>query len=113
MPKKVSLSNHVKSYFAETSLHGLKYITEEGRHPIERILWIVLFAMGVALEISFMIPGNFSLISSYYTAVITEGIEKYINQPTSTSLETRHFPVWNIDFPGVTICPNSKVYKYI
>ena len=58
MPKKVSLSNHVKSYFAETSLHGLKYITEEGRHPLERILWIVLFALGVALEISFMVPGT-------------------------------------------------------
>ena len=105
----VSLSKYVKSYFAETSLHGLKYITEEDRHPVERILWIILFALGVALEISFMVPGE--LISSGDVCCNTNlaGIEKYINQPTSTSLETRDFPVWNIDFPGVTICPTSKV----
>lgn len=53
----VSLLKYVKSYFAETSLHGLKYITEDDRHPLERILWVVLFGMGVALEVSFMIPG--------------------------------------------------------
>ena len=41
--------------------------------------------------------------------MIFAGIDKYINQPTSTSLDTRDYPVWNIDFPGVTICPNSKV----
>ena len=37
------------------------------------------------------------------------GIEKYINDPTSTTLETTDYPIWNIDFPGVTICPNAKV----
>ena len=39
------------------------------------------------------------------------GIEKYINDPTSTTLETTDYPIWNIDFPGVTICPNAKVPK--
>ena len=40
------------------------------------------------------------------------GIEKYVNNPTSTSLDTRDYPVWNIDFPGVTICPNTKVSAF-
>jgi len=39
------------------------------------------------------------------------GIEKYIYTPTSTSLETRHYPIVNVDFPGVTICPNAKIMK--
>ena len=38
------------------------------------------------------------------------GVEKYINDPTSTTLETTDYPIWNIDFPGVTICPNAKVF---
>ena len=54
----VTLKEHGKSYFAETSLHGLKYITEDDRHPVERILWIFLFFAGVALMITFMIPGH-------------------------------------------------------
>ena len=37
------------------------------------------------------------------------GIDRYQNDPTSTSLETTDYPIWNIDFPGVTICPNTKV----
>ena len=54
----VAVSKFVKSYFAETSLHGLKYITEDDRHPVERILWVILFCLGVAMEISFMLPGT-------------------------------------------------------
>ena len=32
-----------------------------------------------------------------------------MNDPTTTGLETTDYPIWNIDFPGVTICPNTKV----
>ena len=53
----VTLKEHGKSYFAETSLHGLKYITEDDRHPVERVLWVFLFFVGLALMITFMIPG--------------------------------------------------------
>ena len=37
------------------------------------------------------------------------GLDKYMNDPTTTGLETTDYPIWNIDFPGVTICPNTKV----
>ena len=39
------------------------------------------------------------------------GLDKYMNDPTTTGLETTDYPIWNIDFPGVTICPNTKVKK--
>ena len=51
----------------------------------------------VVLMVSFMLPG----------------IRKYQNNPTSTSLGTKHYPVYNIDFPGVTICPNTKVGYWV
>lgn len=51
------LAEQGKSYCAETSLHGLKYITEDGRHIVERVIWIVLFTCAMCLMINFMIPG--------------------------------------------------------
>ena len=32
-------------------------------------------------------------------------------QPTITSLESTNHPVWEIDFPGVTVCPTTKVSR--
>ena len=93
-----SLSKHIKSYFAETSLHGLKYITEEGRVTLERLLWIILVCSGVVLAVIFMLPGitifQSSIIQSY--TIFCEGINKYIHSPTSTSLDTRDYPVYEI-----------------
>ena len=40
-----------------------------------------------------------------------QGIQKFLYVPTSTSLDTREYSIRNIDFPGVTICPNSKIMK--
>ena len=31
----------IKKYFVETSIHGLKYIFEGGRHLVERIFWCI------------------------------------------------------------------------
>ena len=36
-------------------------------------------------------------------------IQKYQNNPTSTGLDTKDYPIMNIEFPGITICPNTKV----
>ena len=52
------LGEQGKSYCAETSLHGLKYITEDGRHIVERVIWIILFTCAMCLMINFMIPGR-------------------------------------------------------
>ena len=63
------LKEHVKQYFGETSLHGLKYITEDGRHPLERVLWVFLFFVGVSLAIFFMHPSKyFSMLIFYHPA---------------------------------------------
>ena len=40
---------------------------------------------------------------------VSLGIQKYQNNPTSTSLDTKHYSIHNVDFPGITICPNTKV----
>ena len=52
------LIEQVRSYNDGTSIHGLKYITEDGRHIVEHILWGLLFSGAVGLMIMFMIPGK-------------------------------------------------------
>ena len=92
-----SLTKHIKSYFAETSLHGLKYIGEEGRVTLERLLWIILVSSGVVLAVVFMLPG-ITILQSYHFLSLVQcpGINKYIHSPTSTSLDTRDYPVYEI-----------------
>ena len=51
-------TSHLKSYFQNTSLHGLQYVGEDGRPALEKVLWLVLFCLGIALMIIFFIPGN-------------------------------------------------------
>lgn len=35
---------------------------------------------------------------------------RFQSTPTITTVETNNYPIWNIPFPGVTICNNNKVY---
>ena len=87
-----------------------RYITEPGRPSFERLLWVFLCCSGLVLAVFFLKPSDCGSLDSaqhWFDA----GVEKYINDPTSTTLETTDYPIWNIDFPGVTICPNAKVPK--
>ncbi len=34
---------------------------------------------------------------------------KWRNSPTYTSLNTTNYPIWNIPFPGVTVCSNNVI----
>ena len=34
---------------------------------------------------------------------------KWRTQPTYTSVAGTNYPIWNIDFPAVTVCSNIKV----
>ncbi|XP_023321954.1 uncharacterized protein LOC111696554 isoform X2 [Eurytemora carolleeae] len=83
----------VKEYCAESSIHGLKYITEDGVSWIQRVLWIVWFILALVCLILLFKPI----------------MDKYNNTPTITTVETTNYPISNIDFPGVTVCSNIRV----
>ena len=36
---------------------------------------------------------------------------QYSTSPTITSIESTHFPIWNIPFPAVTLCQVNKVHR--
>ena len=81
--------------FLFSSLHGLKYISEDGRHWTERVLWLILCLMGFVLNVYFIVPIWI----------------KWNNQPTLTTLDSTNHPVWEIDFPAITICSPNKVVE--
>ena len=37
--------------------------------------------------------------------------EKYQNSPTVTTVSETNHPVWNINFPAVTICSNNRIVE--
>jgi hypothetical protein len=51
--------------FLFSSLHGLKYISEDGRHWTERVLWLILCLMGFVLNVYFI--GQFC----YFVTIVT------------------------------------------
>ncbi|XP_068085172.1 sodium channel protein Nach-like [Anabrus simplex] len=85
---------NVSEFCGATSIHGLKYVTEDRRHWLERIIWFLGCSLGV------------------YGAVWLMGQVwmKYSTSPTITSVESTHYPIWNIPFPAVTICNVNKVH---
>ncbi|XP_049863648.1 sodium channel protein Nach-like [Schistocerca gregaria] len=89
-----TLSRHLSEFCKATTLHGLKYITEEGRHWFERLLWLLGCAAG-ATAASILI----NLVWS-----------QYITSPTITTVESTHYPIWNVPYPAVTVCNINKVH---
>ena len=78
-------TQHVKTYFQNTSLHGLQYVGEDGRPFMEKVLWMVLFLLGIVLMVIFFIPGkimgNFDTHNMKFSI---QGIHKFLYVPTST-----------------------------
>ena len=65
-------------------LPGLTYITEEGRHVVEHLLWSFLFCCAVGLMITFMIPG---------------AVQSKVQREYSASfLNHFHFHFWKLQF---------------
>ncbi|XP_037940845.1 pickpocket protein 28-like isoform X1 [Teleopsis dalmanni] len=103
--KSKSKSNHSKwrsntkkatseifyEYCSNTSIHGVQYFGQ--RRPItEQIFWILVFLVSIVC--------CFSLIMSVY--------HKWNETPVIVSFSEKTTPVWNIPFPAITICSETK-----
>ncbi|KAL1116505.1 hypothetical protein AAG570_004977 [Ranatra chinensis] len=87
---KTSWLYQTKQFFDNSSLHGVRYIAEEGRPTIEKLMWFVFVLSGAIVTLI--------IIASLW--------EKFQTNPTITGLDT-DFHSWDVPFPGVSICPTS------
>lgn len=52
------------------------------------------------------------LLSLIFTVVLMLLVyNRYRTTPTITTIETNNFPIWNVNFPAVTICEINKVHR--
>lgn len=72
-----------------STVHGVKYFVERRRHPAERVFWIISFLI--------TLYGCIKMINNVY--------ERWELSP---SFDDKSTPVWDIPFPAVTICPETK-----
>ncbi|XP_063360609.1 pickpocket protein 28-like, partial [Cydia amplana] len=75
-----------------TTLHGLRYITEVGLTVIEKVFWVLTFLASVIL--------CFMLIERVW--------HKWWYSPVIVSFNEKMVPVGEVPFPSITICPQWK-----
>ena len=55
----------IKKYFIETSIHGFKYIFENGRHVFERLFWLIAVSVMASCGFYLIYQVSFSFGSTY------------------------------------------------
>ncbi|KFB51116.1 AGAP006704-PA-like protein [Anopheles sinensis] len=89
-----------RNFCENTSLHGLRYVYggERTEHPNGRMLrtmWLMVCLVSIGFT---MVMGAIAWT-------------RFRTTPTITTIETMTYPIWNIHFPGVTVCNINKVDK--
>ena len=88
----------VMEYMEKSSLHGVQYLAEDGRHWTERLLWTFLVILG---SVNILLTDNYLTIS-YCRFIITfvfiwPILRKYLDRPTITTIGTRNYPIWKVN----------------
>lgn len=83
-----SLRYQTKEFFNNSTLHGVRYIAEEGRPFAERFMWFCFTVSGAVAA--------FIIIVNLW--------EKFQTNPTITGLDT-DFHNQQVIFPTVSVCP--------
>lgn len=78
-----------------TSIHGVKYFGGRNRPNLERGWWIISFFVSITL----------------CSLLIHNLWIKWDESPVFVSFAEQSTPVWEIPFPAVTICPETKAQK--
>ncbi|XP_026725648.1 pickpocket protein 28-like isoform X2 [Trichoplusia ni] len=98
-PKKRDRTNIIKDYLvdytANSNLHGLKYIGEKERTYVEKIFWLFMFTCCVVL----------------CAGLIRKVWIKWNESPVIVSFAENPTPVWQIPYPAVTVCFETKAMQ--
>ncbi|CAH2043596.1 unnamed protein product, partial [Iphiclides podalirius] len=90
--KRYTIKEYLIDYTANSNLHGLRYIGEKERSPVEKFFWLFMFICCVVLCAG--------LIRKVYI--------KWNESPVIVSFAENSTPVWQIPYPAVTVCFETK-----
>ncbi|XP_019525011.3 pickpocket protein 28-like [Aedes albopictus] len=84
-------------YCSNSSVHGVRYFGCRERSLCEKFWWVVVFVLSVGSCVM----------------LILKTYQKWDQTPVIVSFNEKSTPVWQIPFPAVTICPQTKVKSEI
>ena len=93
-PLSSKIRESVDEYGSNSTIHGLRYITDPKIHSAGKIFWFLV--------------GIISLSLTGYQIFCLQ-IQWRTQDATITTLETLNLPIDQIEFPSVTICPQGSV----
>lgn len=93
MTRRQYLKKYLRSFCESTTLHGFRYIPDNNK--CKCIVWFIACILS-------------TLFCGY---LIYLQLNRYHLKQINTSIETTGYPVWEVDFPAVTICSVNSVYK--
>ncbi|XP_024081637.1 sodium channel protein Nach-like [Cimex lectularius] len=83
----------LKEYSQGSTLHGVQHIFRDSETTLHRVIWSSLFL----------------LCFSGATYMTFNCWENYVNYPIAISVEDTHYPLADVLFPAVSICPTNKI----
>lgn len=128
-----ALTQTTLEFCKETTLHGIKQVvidiqelnSSNSRYCNNRITWCehelhisnVQFFNRMHSHkrfrklLSLTIWTSACIMGAVFAVVLMNLVwKRFQTTPTITTVETNNYPIWNVPFPGVTICNINKVY---
>ena len=94
---KNGVLNILRDYSAESSIHGIPYLGNNGHSTCGRVFWMITVCIALTCTL-------FQVIIIWH---------QWIDDPVVTTLDTISLPVEQIDFPAVTLCPQGSTEDII
>ncbi len=87
----------MQEFCAESSIHGVQYLAPL-QSVFRRFLWTGLLVGATILS----------------TIVIQDLVDNWNTSPTYTSVHEQNYPIQNLPFPAVTVCPKEyDIWNFI
>lgn len=83
---------HFDDFAEQSSIHALKHLTCTQRSLSQRIFWLVAMLTSAVCFIIFLV----------------HLLNRWERGPLFIGLAEKSQPIWDIPFPAVTICPETK-----
>ena len=91
------VSRTIKEYGESTTIHGIPYVLQDARRPIEKLLWLAVIGFGI-------------WIALYFSMAIYEDWQA---NPVETTVGTTGYDIANIEYPSITICAQGSVKEFV
>ena len=93
-PLSSRIRESVEEYGSNSTIHGLRYITDPKKHSAGKFFWFVVGILSLSLT-------GYQIFCLH--------IQWRTQDSTITTLATINLPIDQIEFPSVTICPQGSI----